>query len=114
MIVIKVAGKALKKSEAANDLYLYIWIYFLHTIAWFMIYSDENSSDSDDDDDDDDDNTAELLAELEKIKKERAEEKERQERQKQEEAEAAQEEQALTGNPLLELGEKRDFSVKRR
>ncbi|KAG2175017.1 hypothetical protein INT43_006079 [Umbelopsis isabellina] len=76
--------------------------------------SSDDDSDEDDDDDDDDDNTAELLAELEKIKKERAEEKERQERQRQEEAEAAQEEQAMTGNPLLELGEKRDFSVKRR
>lgn len=113
--MIKVAGKALKKSEAANDfvsLYLNLFLTYYRLVHDL---SDENSSDSDDDDDDDDDdNTAELLAELEKIKKERAEEKERQERQKQEEAEAAQEEQALTGNPLLELGEKRDFSVKRR
>ncbi|KAI9280587.1 Pre-mRNA-splicing factor Cwf15/Cwc15 [Umbelopsis sp. AD052] len=78
---------------------------------------DSNSDDSsdEDDDDDDNDNTAELLAELEKIKKERAEEKERQERQRQEEADAAKEEQAMTGNPLLDLAEeKRDFSVKRR
>ncbi|KAI8139702.1 Pre-mRNA-splicing factor Cwf15/Cwc15 [Fennellomyces sp. T-0311] len=72
-------------------------------------YSDEES------DDDDEDNTAELLATLQKIRKERAEEKERQEREKLDEEEAQRQEEAMTGNPLLQLGEeKRDFSVKRR
>ncbi|KAF7729353.1 hypothetical protein EC973_004609 [Apophysomyces ossiformis] len=83
--------------------------------------SDESSSsrqvycEDDDDDDDDEDNTAELLATLQRIRKERAEEKERQEREKAEEEEAKREQEALTGNPLLQIGdEKRDFSVKRR
>ncbi|KAG0171741.1 hypothetical protein DFQ29_008694 [Apophysomyces sp. BC1021] len=83
--------------------------------------SDESSSsrqvyhDDDDDDDDDEDNTAELLATLQRIRKERAEEKERQEREKADEENAKREEEALTGNPLLQIGdEKRDFSVKRR
>ncbi|ORY94904.1 Pre-mRNA-splicing factor Cwf15/Cwc15 [Syncephalastrum racemosum] len=76
--------------------------------------SSSESSD-DDDDDDDEDNTAELLATLQKIRKERAEEKERQEREKQEEEESKREEEAMTGNPLLQLDDqKRDFSVKRR
>lgn len=67
------------------------------------------------DDDDDEDNTAELLATLQKIRKERAEEKERQERERLAAEEAKREQEALTGNPLLQLGEqKRDFSVKRR
>ncbi|KAI9491537.1 Pre-mRNA-splicing factor Cwf15/Cwc15 [Zychaea mexicana] len=74
-----------------------------------------SSSDEDSDDDDDEDNTAELLATLQKIRKERAEEKERQEREKLDEEEAQREEEAMTGNPLLQLGDqKRDFSVKRR
>jgi hypothetical protein len=93
----------------------YFSISFLLTFDTLFCSDDSSSDEDDDDDDDDDDNTAELLAELEKIKKERAEEKERQERQRQEEAEAAKEEQAMTGNPLLDLAEeKRDFSVKRR
>ncbi|KAL1929204.1 hypothetical protein VTP01DRAFT_2263 [Rhizomucor pusillus] len=75
-----------------------------------------SSSESDDDDDEDDeDDAAELLATLQKIRKERAEEKERQERERLEAEEAKREEEAMTGNPLLQLGEqKRDFSVKRR
>lgn len=74
-----------------------------------------SESSDDDDDDDDEDNTAELLATLQKIRKERAEEKERQEREKQEEEESKREEEAMTGNPLLQLDDqKRDFSVKRR
>ncbi|KAI9265153.1 Pre-mRNA-splicing factor Cwf15/Cwc15 [Phascolomyces articulosus] len=74
-----------------------------------------SSEEESDDDDDDEDNTAELLATLQKIRKERAEEKERQEREKLEEEEAQREEEAMTGNPLLQIGnEKRDFSVKRR
>ncbi|KAG2227464.1 hypothetical protein INT45_007489 [Circinella minor] len=77
--------------------------------------SSSSSDEESDDDDDDEDNTAELLATLQKIRKERAEEKERQEREKLEEEEAQREEEAMTGNPLLQIAnEKRDFSVKRR
>ncbi|KAI8370618.1 Pre-mRNA-splicing factor Cwf15/Cwc15 [Radiomyces spectabilis] len=77
--------------------------------------SDSSSSSDDDDDDDDDDDAAELLATLQRIRRERAEEKERQEREKLEEEAAKREEEAMTGNPLLQLDqEKRDFSVKRR
>ncbi|KAL0080198.1 Pre-mRNA-splicing factor Cwf15/Cwc15 [Phycomyces blakesleeanus] len=78
--------------------------------------SDSSSDDDDDDDDDDDeDNTAELMETLQRIRKERAEEKERQEREKLEAEDAQKEEEAMTGNPLLHIGnEKRDFSVKRR
>ncbi|ORZ22301.1 Pre-mRNA-splicing factor Cwf15/Cwc15 [Absidia repens] len=83
---------------------------------------DDESGDSSDDDDDDDDesdddeNTAELLATLQRIRKERAEEKERQEREKLEQEAAQRDEEAMTGNPLLNIGEQqnRDFSVKRR
>lgn len=74
-----------------------------------------DSESDDDDDEDDEDDAAELLATLQKIRKERAEEKERQERERLEAEEAKREEEAMTGNPLLQLGEqKRDFSVKRR
>ncbi|KAI8824361.1 Pre-mRNA-splicing factor Cwf15/Cwc15 [Fimicolochytrium jonesii] len=73
-----------------------------------------SESDSDSSDDDDDDDEAELLRELEKIRRERAEEKERQERAKMEEDEKQREEEALTGNPLLESQASKDFSVKRR
>ncbi|KAI7885335.1 Cwf15/Cwc15 cell cycle control protein [Lichtheimia hyalospora FSU 10163] len=74
-----------------------------------------SSSDESDESDDDEDNTAELLATLQKIRRERAEEKERQERERLEQEEAEREEEAMTGNPLLNIGdEKRDFSVKRR
>ncbi|KAI9318590.1 Pre-mRNA-splicing factor Cwf15/Cwc15 [Dichotomocladium elegans] len=77
--------------------------------------SSSSDDDDDDDDDDDEDNTAELLATLQKIRRERAEEKERQEREKREEEEQKREQEAMEGNPLLQLGdEKRDFSVKRR
>ncbi|KAI8092865.1 Pre-mRNA-splicing factor Cwf15/Cwc15 [Halteromyces radiatus] len=77
---------------------------------------DDDSDDSDDEDEsDDDENTAELLATLQRIRKERAEEKERQEREKLEQEAAERDEQAMTGNPLLQIGEQqRDFSVKRR
>ncbi|ORX93262.1 Cwf15/Cwc15 cell cycle control protein [Basidiobolus meristosporus CBS 931.73] len=75
--------------------------------------SEEDGEDSSDDDDDDDD-TAELLRELEKIKKERAEEKERLEKERAMEEENKRQEQIATGNPLLNLGESKDFSVKRR
>ncbi|GAA5809684.1 hypothetical protein MFLAVUS_003097 [Mucor flavus] len=79
--------------------------------------SDASSSDSDDSDDDsdDDDNAAELLATLQRIRQERAEEKERQERESREELQTEKEQEAMEGNPLLNIGqEKRDFSVKRR
>ncbi|GAA5803568.1 Pre-mRNA-splicing factor Cwf15/Cwc15 [Helicostylum pulchrum] len=79
--------------------------------------SDASSSDSDDSDDDsdDDDNAAELLATLQRIRQERAEEKERQEREAREEQQTEKEQEAMEGNPLLNIGqEKRDFSVKRR
>ncbi|KAJ3024114.1 complexed with cef1p [Thoreauomyces humboldtii] len=72
---------------------------------------DSDSSDSDDDDDDE----AELLRELEKIRRERAEEKERLEKERQEEDEKNREEEAMTGNPLLDgAAPLKDFSVKRR
>ncbi|KAI9356442.1 Pre-mRNA-splicing factor Cwf15/Cwc15 [Pilaira anomala] len=77
--------------------------------------SSSESDDSDDDDSDDDDNAAELLATLKRIRQERAEEKERQEREAREEEETEKEQEAMEGNPLLNIGqEKRDFSVKRR
>ncbi|KAK9712423.1 complexed with cef1p [Basidiobolus ranarum] len=82
--------------------------------------SEENSEDSEEDsedsseEEDDDDDTAELLRELEKIKKERAEEKERLENERALEEESKRQEQIATGNPLLNLGESKDFSVKRR
>ncbi|CAO3612251.1 unnamed protein product [Cunninghamella echinulata] len=85
--------------------------------------SDDSSDDDEDDDDDDDDdeesdddeNTAELLATLQKIRQERAEEKERKMREQMEEEETKRNEETMTGNPLLDIGDKnRDFSVKRR
>lgn len=83
-------------------------------VEWFYIHTWIHSDESDESDDDED-NTAELLATLQKIRRERAEEKERQERERLEQEEAQREEEAMTGNPLLNLGdEKRDFSVKRR
>jgi protein CWC15 len=71
--------------------------------------SDEDSEDSEEDLDEEDDAVA-LQLELEKIRKERAEEKERQELEKLEADERIKQEEALTGNPLLN----KDFSVKRR
>ncbi|KAI8344638.1 Pre-mRNA-splicing factor Cwf15/Cwc15 [Chlamydoabsidia padenii] len=78
--------------------------------------SDEEDDDDDDEDSDDDENTAELLATLQRIRQERAEEKERQEREKQEQEAAQRDDEAMTGNPLLNIGQEqnRDFSVKRR
>ncbi|KAG2230602.1 hypothetical protein INT48_004463 [Thamnidium elegans] len=75
----------------------------------------EQESDGSNDDSDDDDNAAELLATLQRIRQERAEEKERQEREVREELQTEKEQEAMEGNPLLNIGqEKRDFSVKRR
>ncbi|TPX69273.1 hypothetical protein SpCBS45565_g02602 [Spizellomyces sp. 'palustris'] len=71
----------------------------------------ESESDSDDNDDDDE---AELLRELEKIRRERAEEKERLEQERLAVEELQREEEALTGNPLLQPLATKDFSVKRR
>lgn len=53
------------------------------------------------------------MRELEKIKKERAEEKERLERERLEAEMAQREEEALTGNPLLQATSS-DFSIKKR
>ncbi|CAO3666896.1 unnamed protein product [Rhizopus stolonifer] len=76
---------------------------------------EESSDEDDDDDDDDDDNAAELLATLQRIRKERAEEKERQDRETKEDEDTKKQQEAMAGNPLLNIGdEKRDFSVKRR
>jgi hypothetical protein len=81
---------------------------------WFIFYSDDD--DDDDGESDDDENAAELLATLQRIRKERAEEKERQEQEKLEQEAAQRNEEAMTGNPLLNIGEQQnhDFSVKRR
>ncbi|KAG0188397.1 hypothetical protein DFQ28_004914 [Apophysomyces sp. BC1034] len=95
------------ESSSSRQVYQYFFSVIISCIG--------SLSDDDDDDDDDEDNTAELLATLQRIRKERAEEKERQEREKADEENAKREEEALTGNPLLQIGdEKRDFSVKRR
>jgi len=71
---------------------------------------DDTDEDSDSEDLDEEDDAVALQHELEKIRKERAEEKERQELDKLEVDERKKQEEALTGNPLLN----KDFSVKRR
>uniref|UniRef100_A0A1D1YF04 Protein CWC15 A n=1 Tax=Anthurium amnicola TaxID=1678845 RepID=A0A1D1YF04_9ARAE len=71
---------------------------------------DGTDEDSDSEDLDEEDDALALQHELEKIRRERAEEKERQELEKLEEDERKKQEEALTGNPLLN----KDFSVKRR
>ncbi|CAB5378795.1 Cwf15/Cwc15 cell cycle control protein [Rhizophagus irregularis] len=71
---------------------------------------DDTEEDSDSEDLDEEDDALALQHELEKIRKERAEEKERQELENLEEDERKKQEEALTGNPLLN----KDFSVKRR
>ncbi|KAJ1913173.1 complexed with cef1p [Tieghemiomyces parasiticus] len=76
--------------------------------------AEEESDDDDDDDSDDEDDTAQLLRELEKIKRERAEEEARKVRQRTQLEESQQTEQLLGGNPLLNLGGERQFTVKRR
>lgn len=103
--------QAIAKATVEGVVGKYHWIgVVFECFVLTLVYSDES-----DESDDDEDNTAELLATLQKIRRERAEEKERQERERLEQEEAEREEEAMTGNPLLNIGdEKRDFSVKRR
>ncbi|RIA91262.1 Pre-mRNA-splicing factor Cwf15/Cwc15 [Glomus cerebriforme] len=72
--------------------------------------SDDDSEEDSEDSEDEEDDMIALQHELEKIRKERAEEKERQELESLETDERKRQEEALTGNPLLN----KDFSVKRR
>ncbi|KAI8062906.1 Pre-mRNA-splicing factor Cwf15/Cwc15 [Gongronella butleri] len=74
---------------------------------------DEDAS-SEDESDDDDDDEAELMATLQRIRQERAEERERQEAERLQQEQDEKEKEAMTGNPLLNTDEKKDFNVKRR
>lgn len=80
----------------------------------FSKFDDDDDTDSDDSDDEDeesDDEEAELMKELERIKQERIDEKKRQEAEAQMEEEERQNNEIMTGNPLLNTS---TFTVKRR
>jgi protein CWC15 len=78
-----------------------------------LLDKEEESSEEESSEEEDEDDTEELMRELEKIKRERAQEKEQAALNEQAEYEQKKQEQMMTGNPLLRLGQD-DFSVKRR
>ncbi|GAB5360906.1 hypothetical protein AAMO2058_000667900 [Amorphochlora amoebiformis] len=76
---------------------------------------DDDDDDSDDSDDSDDDNEqAELERELARIRKEREEEKLRKQMEAEEAKANKRNQDALKGNPLLNLGGGANFTVKKR
>eukprot|EP00210_Caulerpa_lentillifera_P008207 g7836.t1 len=76
---------------------------------------EEEDRNSDSEADESEDEEAELLAELERIKKEREREAKKKEQEELLKQKAAEEEEMLTGNPLLNTSSKgKSFNIKRR
>jgi len=76
--------------------------------------SESSESDQDEDEEDDDDDEAMLMAELARIKKERAEEAARKTDEANRIREKERQEEAIRGNPLLNLVGEEDQTLKRR